>query len=140
MRKQCLILLILVSLTLSCKQSTTQDTKKAFPKGPNFDSIIHCGDYDFRSDHFTVPYHGCVYAPNKGNDFGNISIFLIPKKKYKDPEKLTDEQIMEENERIDNLEVNRIKKEFDIYVYLIDKKYLNYNKNADPISYFHFVF
>jgi|GEM_PF-3180293 len=98
----------------------------------DFDKILKINEYVYGvSDHgdfFTTSYDaGVYYDPKNGNDLGNLVTFLVPKdflffqkqlKYIKDgePEPL--------EEYINKLSIEEYKKLFDIYVFLVDKKYL----------------
>lgn len=101
-------------LFLGCKQSCTKEETTL-----NLDSVIFCSNYVYEDGYFTTPSYGCIYNPKKGNELGNLIIYLIPKKKT----------FKQDAKKINFLKITEIKKKFDIYIYLIDKKYL------DPIYY-----
>ena len=106
----------------------------------NLDSLLKCGDYDFRESYFTIPYNGCIYNPKKANDFGNTTIYLLPAKgtaafnehliqiygslKNNDLSKW-------ESARVNALSKEGIRKEFIILCFVIDSQYLDYYQNGE---------
>lgn len=128
-----IILLILALHLVSCKDNAqTQNYHNTeFQKEVNFDHMLQCNDYSYDDGYFLTADYGCIYNPKGNNNFGNIIIYLIPKKK----QHILDEQISIETDKINNLSIVEYKKEYKIYLFLIDKKYLNYNKSADPVYY-----
>lgn len=126
------ITLIIISCTLvSCKG---QDKEKSLIEIKNkvdsysFDNILKCGDFSFENGYFVTADYGCIYSPKENNNLGNILIYYIPKNGIN---LNTEESVKEINE----LSIDELKRKFNIYVFLIEKKYLNYNKSGDPIYY-----
>lgn len=128
-----IILFIITLLLFSCKDNaqTTNSHKTTVLKDLNFDSLLKCSDYTYDEGSFLTADYGCIYNPKAGNDYGNATIYLIPKNKHN----ITDEQIISENSRVNNLSISQYKKEFNIYIFVIDKQDLNYNKSGDPAYY-----
>jgi hypothetical protein len=62
---------------------------------------------------------------------GNLIVYLVPKTKTK----MEGAQIEQENKRVNGLSIDRYKEIFKIYIFLIDKKDLNYAKSGDPVYY-----
>lgn len=98
---------------------------------PDFDRILKCKAYTYDENYFLTADAGCLYQPEGGNTFGNVITYLIPKK----PLNINDDNNQNETKRVNNLTVAQLKEDFDICVYIIDKKYLNYNKTGDPVYY-----
>ncbi|MCV6630155.1 MAG: DUF5991 domain-containing protein [Flavobacteriaceae bacterium] len=68
---------------------------------------------------FVIPYGGYLYNPNTVNTIGNFSIYLIPKE-YK-----LNLDIEQYENYINNInKLSTIIKNFEIYIFLIPKKYL----------------
>ncbi|MEW5675959.1 hypothetical protein ABGT15_06560 [Flavobacterium enshiense] len=96
----------------------------------DFDKILKCNDYIITGDGnaFTTCYdNGCVYDPKGGNVFGNLVTYLIPKdflffQKHSGYIEKWDYEKLEAY--VNRLSIEEFKKQFDIYVFLVDKKYL----------------
>lgn len=84
----------------------------------SFDSILNCGYYTYGEGFFITADHGCVYNPQENNSFGNIIIFLIPKHK-------NEKSDIDYEEYVNTLEASTLKKDFEIYLYIIPYKYLS---------------
>lgn len=97
----------------------------------NFDNMLHCNDFSYNDGYFLTADYGCIYTPKEANKYGNIAIYLVPKRKTI----ISDDNIDKENNRVNKLSQNNIKKGFKIYLSLIDKKFLNYTRIADPNYY-----
>lgn len=92
----------------------------------SLDALLKCGEYSFMDGYFTVPYYGCIYQPTSQNKLGNAEIYIIPKKtidKNSDVEK-------EEN-KINQMSINDLKNNNNLYILLIDKKYLKHDNKMD---------
>lgn len=128
-------LLVASSLTTSCKDNKTQ--KKEIVDKPkvsdlNFDKVLKINEYVYDSTNsgsfFSTSYDdGIIYDPKHGNDFGNLVTFLIPKdflffQKHLKYIKNGEYESLETF--INKLSIEEYKKKFDIYVILVDKKYL----------------
>lgn len=129
-------LFISVFVLSYCKktQQFNNDLKIDFQKQEvfNFDNILKCSDYSYNDNYFYTADYGCIYAPNGTNNIGNIIVYLIPKNKrilYNE----TETNI--ETQRINGLSNEKLKEEFDIYIFLISKEYLVHNDVGDPIYY-----
>lgn len=120
-------------LLFSCKDNaqTNNSNKTVNQKEPNFDNLLKCSDYSYDDGHFFTADYGCIYDPKGNNNFGNAIIYLISKKE----QQIADEQVTSETDKVNKSSIAEYKKEFKIYLFLIDKKYLNYNKSADPVYY-----
>lgn len=106
--------------------------KKSKVSNLNFDKILKINEYIYGvsdyGDFFTTSYDdGITYDPKAGNNFGNLVTFLIPKdflffqKHSKYINKDDDEEL---EAYVNKLSLDELKKTFDIYVLLVDKKYL----------------
>lgn len=125
-----------VTILFSCEHKPkTNTTKRAHvttnDKALTFDIVLKCHSYSYNDGYFMTADYGCIYNPNVGNNLGNVVIYLIPKK----PLDITDDQIGTENKKIDSLSADQYKKDYNIYVFVIGKQYLNYNKDGDPLYY-----
>ncbi|WP_326983271.1 hypothetical protein VUJ46_01620 [Chryseobacterium sp. MYb264] len=114
----------------------TQEGKDSVGKSqiqnvPNFDAVLKCSDYAYDENYFLTADYGCIYNPKEGNTFGNLIIYLFPKNKLT----ISDDQIDSEVEKVNLLSIEQVKKDFDIYIYLIPKDDLNYNPQGDPVYY-----
>lgn len=127
-----IILCITISFFTNCTEKAPEKNiqKESILKEQNFDNIIKCSDYTYDEGYFVTADYGCIYKQN-GNNYGNITLYLIPKRRLN----LKDEQVESENNRVNGLSIARLKKEFKIVLFLIDYKYLNYNKSGDPMYY-----
>ncbi|GAA4153560.1 hypothetical protein GCM10022217_09450 [Chryseobacterium ginsenosidimutans] len=127
-----IILFINLVFLFNCKDKAQKNNvqKAVNQKEINFDNVLKCSDYSYDEDYFVTADYGCTYNQN-GNNYGNIIIYLLPKKKSE----IADEQIENENNRVDGLSIEEYKREFKIILFLIDKKYLNYNKSGDSMYY-----
>lgn len=128
-----IILFIIALFLFSCKDNAQANNlqKITNKKELNFDTLLKCSEYSYDVGHFFTADYGCIYNPQGNNTYGNAIIYLVQKKKHH----ISDEQISKENSRVNNLTIEEYKKEFKIYLFLIDKQYLNYNKSADPTYY-----
>ena len=127
-----LISVIYFSAFYGCNNQTTKAVKtgeEAMEVHLNFDSILHCYDYSYLNDYFFTADYGCLYDPNGKNTFGNLTVYLIPHKRVEIPKG----EYMAE--RMSSLDVATIKKEFNVYVFLIPVEQLNYNPAGDPPYY-----
>lgn len=135
LKKYCLLLFFTFSI-VGCKDNKTESKENADPKNEisnlNFDKILKINEYVYNtSDYggfFTTSYdNGIYYDPKRGNDFGNLVTFLIPKDFlfFKQHSKDISEDGYEKLETyVNKLSIEEFKKDFDIYVLLVDKKYL----------------
>ena len=133
MNKLIKITLLIFAISLcNCKEKAQDYNIKneINKKELNFDIVLKCSEYSYNDDYFVTADYGCIYKQN-GNNYGNIIVYLLPKNQLK----ISDEQIENENIRVNKLSIDEYKKEFKIIVFLIDSKYLNYNKTGDPIYY-----
>jgi hypothetical protein len=135
-------LLALLLLFTSCKGNNDSETLKTEEKNTatnivvnetdysdeSLDNLLKCGDYSYMDGYFTIPDYGCIYESNKTNKLGNVEIYLIPKEKLN---LNVDSDIEKEENKINKMGINNLKKSYDIYVFLIDKKYLKHNVNMD---------
>lgn len=132
-----IILFISIFFFLNCKNNPQEETsilqkaESITNNAINFDKVLKDCDFSFEETYFITADYGCIYNPKGENNFGNLIIYLIPKTHLNIP----DEQIEAENKRINNMNVDSYKSEFNIFVYLVDSKELNYNKLGDPIYY-----
>lgn len=128
-----IIMFILAFLLISCKDKAQENNsnKSINQQTINFDNVLKCSDYSYDEGCFMTADYGCIYDPKGKNTFGNLIIYLIPKKKLQ----INDEQIEQENNKINGLTIDNYKQNFNIFLYLIDKQYLNYSKSGDPVYY-----
>ncbi|WP_160139946.1 hypothetical protein [Chryseobacterium sp. c4a] len=131
-KSQNIIFFLIVLFLFSCKDNaqTNNSQKTTSQKELNFDKLLKCSDYSYDEDYFLTADYGCIYDPKGNNNFGNVIIYLVQKKK----QPISDEQISSQTTRVNSLSIAEYKKEFKIYLFLIDKQYLNYAK-ADPSYY-----
>ena len=95
----------------------------------NFDSILNCYDYTCQDHYFFTADYGCIYDPQGKNKFGNLSVFLIPHKS------IDSSACNSVAEKISRLNISEIKRDFNVYVYLIPASDLHYNATGDPVYY-----
>jgi len=131
-----ILLIAAVTILFSCgnkpKPANNEQANVAVnDKALTFDSVLKCHSYSYNDGYFMTADYGCIYNPNGGNNLGNVVVYLIPQK----PLSIADEQIAVENKKINTLSTTQYKKDYNIYVFLINKKYLNYNKDGDPVYY-----
>ncbi len=121
-------------LVISCnsKKDEKEITNKPKASSLNFDKILLINEYiNNNSDSgsfFTTSYdYGITYDPKRGNDLGNLVTFLIPKD-FLFFQKHSKYSENDEGDAlkgyVNKLSIEELKKIFDIYVFLIDKKYL----------------
>lgn len=135
-------LLALLLLFTSCKGNNDSGTLKTEEKNTatnivvneteysdeSLDNLLKCGDYSFMDGYFTIPDYGCIYESNKANKLGNVEIYVIPKEKLN---LNVDSDIEKEEKNINKMDINNLKKSYDIYIFIIEKKYLKHNVNMD---------
>jgi hypothetical protein len=92
----------------------------------SLDNLLKCGDYSYMDGYFTVPDYGCIYQPNAINTLGNAEIYLVPKKRASE-----EFDVEKEENKISKMSINNFKENFDIYIIIIDKKYLIHNDKMD---------
>ena len=124
---KCFLFILLTIFMISCKDINVNKIEKDV----NFDKVLKDCNFTYDSGYFITADYGCIFNPKGENNFGNMIVYLIPKKQII----ITDENIENENKRVNNLSIENYKNEFNIYVYLTESQYLNYNKNGDPIYY-----
>lgn len=134
--------IILFILLISCKENKAESSKvysestirivdsdTILYSNLSLDSILLCDKYTYMYGYFAIPDNGCVYQSNASNKIGNVEVYLVPYKKI-------DIKSYKEEERLLNkLSIDEIKANYKIYIFIIDKKYLGYNKNRD-LSYY----
>ena len=164
MKSPILFFLLLESLTLyswtinrlSNKIDKTVDTnldfsnKKFISKDDSIqlnsmDLLLSCGKYSYfpKEDrllrsYFSVPYNGCVFNPkyHPENKLGWAEVFIIPKSEYeREFSNLQDHQIDSIEEVVNKMGHKELKLKFDLIIFLIEKKYLQYVENAE-INYY----
>ncbi|MEO8236651.1 MAG: hypothetical protein ABI576_00985 [Flavobacterium sp.] len=94
------------------------------------DDLLKCGDYSYMDGYFTIADYGCIYQPSTINKLGNAEVYLVPKKELKE-----NLDIEKEESKIGKMNINDLKKFFDVYILIIDKKYLTHNVNMDVAYY-----
>lgn len=90
------------------------------------DNLLKCDDYSYMDGYFTIADYGCIYQPNTINKLGNAEVYLVPKKELKE-----NLDIEKEESKIGKMSIGDLKKSYDIYILIIDKKYLAHNVNMD---------
>lgn len=90
------------------------------------DNLLKCGDYSYMDGYFTIADYGCIYQPNKINKLGNAEVYLVPKKEPKE-----NLDVEKEESKIGKMSIEDLKEFYDIYILIIDKKYLAHNVNMD---------
>lgn len=135
-------LLALLLLFTSCKANNDPATLKTKEKNiatkivvnetdysvESLDNLLKYGDYSYIDGYFTIPDYGCIYEPNKTNKLGNVEIYIIPKERL-DLNVAND--IEKEEKNINKMDIKNLKNSYDIYIFIIDKRYLKYNVNMD---------
>ena len=130
------LLLLAIVLTLySCKDNVQSKKEQTVfnqkQQNINFDKILKCSDYSYDGNYFITADYGCIYNPKGENVYGNICIYLFPKHNLE----INDDEINIENNKINQLDIENYKRDYNIFIYLIPKEFLNYNINGDPIYY-----
>ncbi|KFF06408.1 hypothetical protein [Flavobacterium reichenbachii] len=135
LKEYCLILFFTFSI-FGCKDSNVEKKEEIKPQKENsnlnFDKVLKINDYVVGISEagylFTTSYdNGVYYEPKRGNDLGNLVTFLIPKDFLffqKHSKYIKDDEYEPLEEYINKLSIEEYKKAFDIYVFLVDKKYL----------------
>jgi len=124
--------------------------KNAYEKVDSIDNnaldlLLSCGDYSYFENestplksYFRIPYNGCLYNPSVSpdNELGWADVIIIPRNDYKK------EFLSIKGDNIDLIEatlkkmpISELKIKFEPIVFLIEKKYLHYSKNAE-INYY----
>lgn len=123
--------LILFFLTLSlnlvsCKHQAFNHNVSQL----DLDKAIKCSDNSLAYDgNFHYPDYGCVYG--KDNHLGNVQVYLFPvtdKYRVSDADYKKQDKLSKE---LKNLPIEEIKNNFDIFIQIIDKKYLIEANNLD---------
>lgn len=94
----------------------------------DFDKILKCSDYSYSDNYFVTADYGCIYNPKGKNTFGNLIIYLFPKDKLQ----INNNEI---KTQVNALNIEKLKENFEIYIFLIPKEFLNYNAEGDPTYY-----
>lgn len=97
----------------------------------NFDAILKCSEFSYNETYFFTADYGCIYDPKGENKFGNLIVYLVSKNE----KILIENEVINETEKINNSDIISLKENFEIFVFLIPKDYLNYNTKGDPIYY-----
>ncbi|PKB18729.1 hypothetical protein [Flavobacterium sp. 5] len=126
-------------LFISCKDNNTKSLEikekevaknvaniKSVDANEALDNLLKCGDYSYIDGYFTIADFGCIYQPKGINKFGNAEVYLIPKKELKE-----NFDVEKEENNIGRMNISSLKKFYDIYIFIIDKKYLTHNPNMD---------
>ncbi|MFB9057726.1 hypothetical protein ACFFU9_13345 [Mariniflexile ostreae] len=107
-----------IFILFSCKEVPNC---REFDNAIDFDSLLKCELYSYNDFYFITADYGCPYDPASGNPYGNVSIYLIPKKLSQE---LIEKNYESYEDKIHNFNIEKLKKEFHIYIYIIPKKYL----------------
>ncbi|EJL62012.1 hypothetical protein [Flavobacterium sp. CF136] len=141
MLKAMRITIMAVSLILiGCKENNNIESLKTEQKSlttnlivneipyseKSIDNLLKCGDYSYIDGCFTIADYGCIYQPNTINKLGNAEVYLVPKKELKE-----NLDVEKEESKIGKMSIGDLKKFYDIYILIIDKKYLVHNINMD---------
>jgi len=131
-----LILSLLTVILFSCENNVAVNkgqvsNHKEIKNILDFDSVLKCSDYSYNDNYFVTADYGCVYNPKEKNIFGNIIVYLFSKEKLE----ITDEEINVETKKVNDLSINEYKRNYNIFIYLIPKEFLNYSSNGDPMYY-----
>jgi len=124
------IILFLFGCKGEAQKNDLNKIKKTLQQNITLDDVLKDGDYTWDEDFFMTADYGVIYN-QKTNPFGNLKIYLIPKNKLK----IKDEQIEEENNRVNELSIHEYKEKFKIIIFLINKKDLNNAESGDPAYY-----
>ncbi|MBV8326122.1 hypothetical protein [Chryseobacterium sp.] len=100
-------------------------------ESPDFDMLLKCSEYSYDEKYFITADYGCLYDPKGINPYGNLIIYLVPKNKTV----LNNQQIEAETQKVNRLNIEQLKEQFEVFVYLTPKEFLNYNEQGDPIYY-----
>ncbi|MCC9016436.1 hypothetical protein [Flavobacterium lipolyticum] len=144
LKEYCLLFFFVLSI-IGCKdkkvESKEQKNYQKEKNNLNFDKVLKMSKHEYMYDtskygsFFTTSYdYGVLYAPENGNDLGNLVTFLIPKdflffEKYSKYFSEDDSEKLEAY--VNKLSIEEYKKVFDIYVFFIDKKFLIPTPHAD---------
>lgn len=90
------------------------------------DNLLKCGDYSYVDNYFTIPDNGCIYEPNGLNKLGNVEVYLIPKTKLE-----SNFDIEREENKINLMNTVELKKRYNIFLFIIEKKYLKKYTDRD---------
>jgi hypothetical protein len=92
----------------------------------SLDLLLKCGKYSFMDGYFTVPDYGCIFKPNSSNIIGNVEIYIVPKTKSKN-----NSNVELEESKINSMNIDDLKKNNQLFVFIIDKKYLKHNEKME---------
>lgn len=112
-------LIAIIFIFFSCKSNKKRDCKEVFPEA-DFDYLLKCERFSYNDFYFITADYGCPYN-YKGNTYGNLTFYLIPKKVT---EQLIKQEYAVYEDRIENLTIDALKSEFYIYVTVISKQFL----------------
>ncbi|WP_394773620.1 hypothetical protein [Flavobacterium sp.] len=131
----CLLIIILISCKNNNEKSLIMEPKTLSTNlilsnndysEKLLDNLLKCGDYSYMDGYFTVPDYGCIYQSSAINTLGNAEIYLVPR------ERLVEGIDVEgEEDKVGKMAINNLKENFDIYIMIIDKKYLIHNDKMD---------
>jgi hypothetical protein len=146
MKKQFLLNVLLSGLLCNCINNTTSNVKnsnstKINPISKNdtldvvaLDLLLSCDNYAYFEEFYRIPYSGCVYDPaeNAINKLGWADIILIPRQSFKSKYLgLDDEKIDSVVQSVNEMTTEEIKKRFNVFVFVIDKKHLQAGENQE---------
>jgi len=100
----------------------------------NLDLLLSCDKYAYFEDKksFAIPYNGCVYNSDSNNKIGWAYVYLIVNKKknrlYRD---FSSKYLQRKEDEVNSMSIDRLKADFIPFVFLIEKKYLKFVKDAE---------
>lgn len=109
-----------------CSESSAIDDQVA----KALDATIKCGGCNTFSKgegYFNLPDYGCMYSPSAKYNLGLAEVYIIEKKPQSMNSLSEDAQI----QKVNALKTDQIKNNFDVYIYIVDKKYLQFFPKGD---------
>jgi len=128
------------NIEVNKKDSLTKDSMVIKNKtvynlnGKYFDGILKCGDYVYIDKFFRMIDNGCVYnqSINPKNEIGWCDVILSLKNDdHKLFNSLSDDEIINQENTVNQMTSDALKKKFIPMIFVIEKKYLNENKNSE---------
>jgi len=133
MRNVFLLVLIINTFIVSGINTNKCDCISSIEYSSALDHVLKCAYIGINDGYFSTPDNGCIYD-NKQNKLGNGLTYLIPNKPF-DIHKMSDNAITNEIRRINSLTATELKNDFEIYIALVEKKYLKMDLNGELAYY-----
>lgn len=127
------ILLMVILCVMMSSPNAKYDTNKALNQ-KLLETSIKCKSNSFSfNGYYYYPDYGCIY--DKTNPIGDTQVYLFPITKKFLPTLDDSVAVTNMETHVNKLVLSDIKANFDIFIRVIDKKYLVYRKNIDTPYY-----